>query len=103
MKRDSVGLRRRAYKRTHAAYNGIGAVPTPKHRCRAIQHPDGINHSPAHELALGELCKTDAHHQLLRLESERATRATAVEGVNKILTRLEQLQSSVRAAVEPSR
>jgi len=36
------------------------------------------------------------------LERERILRLTAVEGVDKILARLEQLQSSVSAAVEPA-
>lgn len=35
-----------------------------------------------------------------RLEEERGKRATAVEGVDKILTRLEQLRTSVTANAE---
>lgn len=61
--------------------------------------------SAEREALLGELL--DREHRIAslesRLESERATRATAVEGVNKILSRLEQLQSSIRTAAEPSR
>ena len=53
---------------------------------------------------LGELL--DREHRIAslegRLESERATRAAAVEHVNKILSRLEQLQASVVAAAEPA-
>jgi hypothetical protein len=54
---------------------------------------------------LGELL--DREHRIASLESklegERALRATAVESVNKILSRLEQLQASVRAVAEPGR
>ena len=61
--------------------------------------------SAEREALLGELL--DREHRLAflesRLESERTLRASAVESVNKILSRLEQLQSSVRAAAEPSR
>jgi len=35
-----------------------------------------------------------------RLDAERVKRATAVEGVDKILARLEQLQASASAAAE---
>ena len=37
-----------------------------------------------------------------KLDRERALRATAVEGVDKILVRLEQLQASASAAAEPA-
>lgn len=37
-----------------------------------------------------------------KLGRERALRATAVEGVDKILVRLEQLQASASAAAEPA-
>ncbi len=60
--------------------------------------------SAEREALLGELL--DREHRIAslesRLESERTTRATAVETVSKILSRLEQLQSSVSAAAEPS-
>ena len=59
--------------------------------------------SAEREALLGELL--DREHRVSSLESkleaERALRATAVESVNKILTRLEQLQASVCAAAEP--
>lgn len=61
--------------------------------------------SAEREALLGELL--DREHRIAslesRLEAERATRATAVEGVSKILSRLEQLQASICVAVEPSR
>ena len=61
--------------------------------------------SAEREALLGELL--DREHRIatleFRLESERATRASAVESVTKILSRLEQLQSSVLAITEPSR
>ena len=38
-----------------------------------------------------------------RLEAERVRRVTAVEGVDKILTRLEQLQGSVASSAENGR
>ena len=38
-----------------------------------------------------------------QLKHERVRRMTAVEGVDKILVRLEQLQVSVATAVEPAR
>lgn len=61
--------------------------------------------SAEREALLGELL--DREHRIssleARLEAERALRATAVESVEKILSRLEQLHSSVRAAAEPSR
>ena len=37
-----------------------------------------------------------------KLDRERSTRAAAVEGVDKILARLEQLQASASAAAEPA-
>ena len=37
-----------------------------------------------------------------KLDRERSTRAAAVEGVDKILARLEQLQTSASAAAEPA-
>lgn len=37
-----------------------------------------------------------------RLEQEQVRRASAVEGVNKILARLEQLQTSATAAAGPA-
>ena len=37
-----------------------------------------------------------------KLENERSLRSTAVEGVDKILARLEQLQASASAAAEPA-
>src|SRR5678816_4388915 len=61
--------------------------------------------SAEREALLGELL--DREHRIAsfesKLESERALRATAVESVNKILSRLEQLQSSVIAAAEQTR
>lgn len=58
-----------------------------------------------HEALLGEL--RDRGHRIVqlesRLEAERATRSAAVEGVTKILSRMEQLQASVRAATENAR
>jgi hypothetical protein len=49
----------------------------------------------------------DREHRIAVLESslneERGKRATAVEGVDKILTRLEQLRTSVTANAEASR
>lgn len=61
--------------------------------------------SAEREALLGEL--VDREHRIAtlesRLETERATRAAAAESVNKILSRLEQLQSSVRSAAERSR
>jgi hypothetical protein len=61
--------------------------------------------SAEREALLGELL--DREHRIASLESklegERALRATAVESVNKILSRLEQLQASVRAVEEPGR
>ena len=60
--------------------------------------------SAEREALLGELL--DREHRIAtlesRLETERATRAAAAESVNKILSRLEQLQSSVRSAAERS-
>lgn len=54
---------------------------------------------------LGELLDREVRISALetRLEAERVTRAAAVESVNKILVRLEQLQASVEAATEPAR
>lgn len=54
---------------------------------------------------LGELLDRELRISTLesRLDAERATRAAAVEGVNKILARLEQLQASVVASPEPAR
>lgn len=61
--------------------------------------------SAEREALLGELL--DREHRIASLESklegERALRATAVESVNKILSRLEQLQASVRTVEEPGR
>lgn len=61
--------------------------------------------SAEREALLGELL--DREHRIASLESklegERALRATAVESVNKILSRLEQLQASVRPVEEPGR
>jgi len=58
-----------------------------------------------HDALLGEL--RDREHRISvlesRLESERVTRTSAVECVNKILSRLEQLQATVLAAAEPAR
>jgi DNA repair exonuclease SbcCD ATPase subunit len=58
--------------------------------------------SAEHEALLGEL--RERGHRIAqlesRLESERATRRSAAEDVTKILSRLEQLQASVRAATE---
>jgi hypothetical protein len=49
----------------------------------------------------------DREHRIAVLESsldeERGKRATAVDGVDKILTRLEQLRTSVTANAEASR
>lgn len=60
--------------------------------------------SSEHEALLSEL--VDREHRVStlesRLEEERSKRATAVEGVDKILGRLEQLQTSVAAAAEAS-
>jgi hypothetical protein len=60
--------------------------------------------SAEREALLGEL--VDREHRLAtlesRLETERATRAAAAESINKILSRLERLQSSVRSASERS-
>ena len=56
------------------------------------------------EALLSEL--VDREHQISmlesRLEEERNKRATAVEGVDKILGRLEQLRTSVATAAEAS-
>ena len=54
---------------------------------------------------LGELLERELRISSLesRLETERVTRAAAVESVNKILTRLEQLQASVEGSTEPGR
>ncbi|MCP4905087.1 MAG: hypothetical protein GY910_08900 [bacterium] len=38
----------------------------------------------------------------LQLERERARRLSALEGVGKVLARLEQLRASVSVAVEPA-
>ena len=55
-----------------------------------------------HEALLGEL--RDREHRIStlqsRIDSERTTRASAVETVNKVLSRLEQLQTRVLAASE---
>jgi len=60
--------------------------------------------SAEQEALLGDLI--DREHRIstleTRIEAERALRATAVEAVNKILSRLEQLQTSVRSASERS-
>ena len=60
--------------------------------------------SGEHEALLSEL--VDREHQISmlesRLEEERNKRATAVEGVDKILGRLEQLRTSVATAAEAS-
>ena len=54
------------------------------------------------EELLGELVNREHRISTLesRLEKERGRRATATEGVDKILARLEQLQASVSAAAE---
>lgn len=61
--------------------------------------------SAEREALLGELL--DREHRIAglesRLESERSSRVSAVERVNKILSRLEQLQTSVSAAPEAAR
>lgn len=61
--------------------------------------------SAEREALLGELM--DREHRLAsvetKLEVERTLRATAVESVNRILSRLEQLQASVCAVAEPVR
>lgn len=61
--------------------------------------------SAEREALLGELL--DREHRIAsleaRLEAERALRASAVESVNKILSRLEQLQASVCPVAEPAR
>ncbi len=56
------------------------------------------------EELLSELLEREHRISMLegRLEEERRKRATAVEGVDKILGRLEQLQSSVGTAREGS-
>jgi len=54
-----------------------------------------------HEALLGEL--RDREHRIsmleTRLDAERTTRASALESVNKILSRFEQLQASVAASM----
>ncbi|MFO0689234.1 MAG: hypothetical protein U0900_11050 [Myxococcota bacterium] len=61
--------------------------------------------SAEREALLGELL--DREHRIAvlesRLEAERSTRASAVDRVNKILSRLDQLQASVSTALEPAR
>lgn len=61
--------------------------------------------SAEHDELLGEL--RDREHRISALEArvaaERALRAAAVESVDKILARLEQLQASVRAGSEAGR
>lgn len=61
--------------------------------------------SAEREALLGELLDREVRISALesRLDAERATRATAVESVNKILVRLEQLQASVDGSAEPAR
>ncbi len=61
--------------------------------------------SAEHEALLGELLERELRISTLesRLDAERATRAAAVESVNKILTRLEQLQASVEGSTELAR
>jgi chromosome segregation ATPase len=56
------------------------------------------------EELLSELLEREHRISMLegRLEDERRKRATAVEGVDKILGRLEQLQSSVGTGSEGS-
>lgn len=56
------------------------------------------------EELLSELLEREHRLSMLegRLEDERRKRATAVEGVDKILGRLEQLQSSVGTGSEGS-
>jgi predicted nucleic acid-binding Zn-ribbon protein len=61
--------------------------------------------SAEREALLGELL--DREHRIAalesRLEAERSSRSSAVDRVNKILSRLEQLQTSVSTAMEPAR
>lgn len=61
--------------------------------------------SAEREALLGELL--DREHRIAalesRLEAERSSRSSAVDRVNKILSRLEQLQASVSTALEPAR
>jgi len=54
------------------------------------------------EALLSELLDREHRISILesRLDSEQSKRATAVEGVDKILARLEQLQTSVTASAE---
>jgi chromosome segregation ATPase len=56
------------------------------------------------EALLSELIEREHRIATLesRLEEERSKRATAVEGVDKILGRLDQLQASVASAAEAS-
>jgi chromosome segregation ATPase len=61
--------------------------------------------SAEREALLGELL--DREHRIAQLESrieaERSARASAVDGVDKILSRLAQLQASVSMAAEADR
>lgn len=61
--------------------------------------------SAEREALLGELLDREHRIAILesRLEAERSTRTSAVDRVNKILSRIEQLQASVTAAPEPAR
>ncbi len=61
--------------------------------------------SAEREALLGELLEREHRIAALesRLVSERATRASAVENVDKILSRLVQLQASVPARMESIR
>lgn len=58
--------------------------------------------SAEREALLGELL--DREHRIAvlesRLDAERATRISAVERVNKVLSRLDQLQASISAGAE---
>jgi len=60
--------------------------------------------SGEHEELLAELA--DREHRIAvletRLDEEQGQRATAIEGVDKILTRLEQLRASVTSNAEAS-
>jgi chromosome segregation ATPase len=61
--------------------------------------------SAEREALLGELLEREHRIAMLesRLASERSTRAGAVENVDKILSRLAQLQASVPATLESIR
>ncbi|MBK7948713.1 MAG: hypothetical protein IPK00_08195 [Deltaproteobacteria bacterium] len=61
--------------------------------------------SAEREALLGELL--DREHRIAvlesRLDAERTTRISAVERVNKVLSRLDQLQASISAGAEAAR